>query len=69
MAVWEYKVCNPQMKIRDRVEVMEREFNRLGEDGWELCSDHGGRTPSNVLGLARQLDAAGRAVTGRRCVG
>jgi hypothetical protein len=42
MTVWEYKVLEPNMKIRDRIEVMEREFNRLGEDGWELCSDHGG---------------------------
>ncbi len=42
MTVWEYKVVEPNMKIRDRIEVMEREFNRVGEDGWELCSDHGG---------------------------
>src|SRR3954447_13325820 len=42
MTVWEYKVLEPDMKIRDRIEVVEREFNRLGEDGWELCSDHGG---------------------------
>jgi hypothetical protein len=30
------------MKARDRIEVLEREFNRVGEEGWELCSDHGG---------------------------
>src|SRR3954468_5404383 len=42
MTIGEYKVLEPNMKIRDRIQVMEREFNRLGEDGWELCSDHGG---------------------------
>ena len=42
MTVCEYKVLELNMKIRDRIEVMEREFNRIGEDGWELCSDHGG---------------------------
>jgi hypothetical protein len=42
MTVWEYKVVEPNMKIRDRIEVMEREFNHVGADGWELCSDHGG---------------------------
>ena len=30
------------MKIRDRVEVMKREFNRVFEDGWEKRSDHAG---------------------------
>jgi hypothetical protein len=38
----EYKVVEPTMKIRDRVEIMEREFNRAGAEGWELCSDHAG---------------------------
>jgi hypothetical protein len=30
------------MKIRDRIDVMERELHRAGEDGWKRCSDHGG---------------------------
>lgn len=42
MTLWEYKVLEPNMKIRDRIEVMEREFNRAGAAGWELCSDHAG---------------------------
>jgi hypothetical protein len=42
MRIWEYKVVEPTMKIRDRVEIMEREFNRAGAEGWELCSDHAG---------------------------
>jgi hypothetical protein len=42
MTTWEYQVVEPNMKIRDRIEVMEREFNKVGAEGWELCSDHAG---------------------------
>jgi hypothetical protein len=42
MTAWEYKVLEPPFKLRDRIEVMEREFNRIGREGWKLCSDHGG---------------------------
>jgi hypothetical protein len=30
------------MRLRDRIDVLEGEFNRIGAEGWELCSDHGG---------------------------
>ncbi|CCH89236.1 conserved protein of unknown function [Modestobacter italicus] len=42
MTAWEYKILEPNMKIRDRIEVMERECNDVGGAGWELCSDHAG---------------------------
>jgi hypothetical protein len=33
MIGWEYKLVEPKMKIRVRIEVMEREVNRVGEEG------------------------------------
>jgi len=34
MTVWEYEVVEPSMRIRDRIEVMEREFHAVGAGGW-----------------------------------
>jgi hypothetical protein len=33
MIGWEYKLVEPKMKVRVPIEVMEREFNRVGEEG------------------------------------